>query len=242
MAGHDLSTIPEITESKERNPATRTWLKHFTVRMPGVNFPAEVVARTNGKWLAEKAIPIFVDQANMAEFEHVRGQCSNQDLFRYLNAIGFEKLSVVLIESLRPVYFFPWPDNLGKSQLELPGGLSEEGEDSYGVAGLREMLEELGLEDGEVLAHSPVYPSPAANDAGTHVERYGMSFVLCTGRPRSHEGGADTRLKEGIVGVHSFGLSSFLDDLFENQRTGRPVEQMALMAAFALEARMKGCR
>ena len=163
-----------------------------------------------------------------------------------LRRAGVSEARLLLLNVIRPVYFYEWPDDGQEGgltvnwQLELPGGQAKKKEGGARAA-IRELVEEAGIGAENVLCWTEGYLSPSANDAGTHVERYGMWYVLLTGTPHPpHDPKNPGKYKEGIVGWNEVPLSElgrFLDSAAKN---GTPIELFVHLAANGLLAGLLG--
>lgn len=242
MSNPEVLDKPIITLDETRNPSG-SYLSVYNVNMPDVPYQAQVVARTSGNYMATKALPVFVPEAVLnrsgISLPATKSEVSKQRFMSDLTQIGIDNLSVGLICSQRPIYYFPWPDQVTKWQYEVPGGKIESGDRSPGIAGMRELMEEFGIEDGRIVTYCKAYTRPMAWDAGTHVERYWINFMLCTGRPPSHTGVKDSRLKEGIVAITQQPLRKFVSSLDAAMEDNEAVEGYAYTAAAILESSLK---
>lgn len=181
-----------------------TYLKHIKIpgEKIGTNFPAEIVARSRGDYIAHKVLPIFVTETQVKRMRsHIEAGkfCEPARFFFTVRDLGFEECRTLIMYVNRPVYYLPFPND-GKEgeiaenwQLEIPGGKAKATEEGA-QAGIREMVEEAGIGVESVLCYTHAYPGYIANDSGTHAEIQKLWFALVIGDPRPPVG------KEGIVG------------------------------------------
>lgn len=132
--------------------------------------------------LAERTIHCgYVWDLVAAEFESPDGSTFTRDIVRSPGAVGVLPLvfdvegnpSVVLVSQYRPPY--------ERAVIEIPAGMRDiEGEDTAEVA-RRELVEEAGLQAGDIELLTEILPSPGMTDSVT-------TLYLATGcRPVSHD-------------------------------------------------------
>jgi ADP-ribose pyrophosphatase len=105
----------------------------------------------------------------VAEFAAPDGEVFTRDIVRSPGAVGIVPLvfdaegnpSVVLVKQYRP----PYDDYV----IEIPAGMRDiDGEDTATVA-RRELIEEAGLDAGNMLRLGEIYPSPGMTDSVTTI-------------------------------------------------------------------------
>ena len=119
-----------------------------------------------------------------AEFEAPDGRRFHRDIVRSPGAVGVVPLvfdaegnpSVVVVKQYRPPY--------EELVIEIPAGMRDiEGEDTAEVA-RRELIEEAGLDAGEVELLGEIYPSPGMTDSVTTI----YLATNCTPVPHDRHG------------------------------------------------------
>lgn len=219
---------------------TTTWLRHLKFSIPNFRFPFwEVVARRNKQYTSHKAAALFVDDELRDRIE-LRGYIKNSDFFEQLSHVR-NNAELLVLHALRPYTYFPWEDDdtefglQENYQLELPGGQAT-GKVGSDVA-ILELIEEAGIGAAQVLCWTDAYPSPSANDGGTHIERYGLWYVLCTGKAHPPMDKKDPeRFKEGIVGSDMVPVEQLASYRAHAAKNGIPIELWVHTASFGLQA------
>ncbi len=111
----------------------------------------------------------YIWHVSRAEYEAPDGTRFARDIVRSPGAVGVVPLvfdaegnpSVVLVSQYRPPY--------EHSVVEIPAGMRDiEGEDTAEVA-RRELVEEAGLDAGELVLLTEIYPSPGMTDSVTSI-------------------------------------------------------------------------
>ena len=119
-----------------------------------------------------------------AEFESPQGERFARDIVRSPGAVGVVPIvfdvegnaSVVLVSQYRPPY--------ETEVIEIPAGMRDiEGEAPEDVA-RRELIEEAGLDAGEVEFLTEIYPSPGLTDSVTSI----FMATGCTSAPTDRQG------------------------------------------------------
>jgi len=139
--------------------------------------------------------------------------------------LSIDAFSVFLVATDRPITYHPDLSVTANYQIELPGGVLENGE-SAEVGALREALEEGGITSRErVLATAPLWPL-VAFDAGTNVELYAGQVCIISGKASPPNG------VEGIIAEHCSHktLGDAEDFLLQQQQKGVLVEGYTLFA------------
>ena len=120
----------------------------------------------------------------VAEFEAPDGSTFTRDIVRSPGAVGVLPLifdaegnaSVVLVSQYRPPY--------ERSIIEMPAGMRDiDGEDTAEVA-RRELIEEAGLQAGELVLLAEILPSPGMTDSVTTL----YLATGCTPVPHDRQG------------------------------------------------------
>lgn len=220
----------------------KTWLRHIQFsNIPNFRFPFwEVVYRNNRQYISHKAAAIFLPEKIVRNVE-AKGYCERELFFRTLKLAGIHDAKLYIQHALRPYTYFAWPDD-GKKfgltenwQLEIAGGQVEEEEGI--TAAIRELVEESGIGAEQVLCWTDAFPSPTANDAGTHLERYGLWYVLCSGDPHPPMDSKNPdRYREGIVGFDMVAISEIDSYLLGAAQRGIPIEIWVHLVAFGIKA------
>jgi 8-oxo-dGTP pyrophosphatase MutT (NUDIX family) len=163
-------------------------LYHLQTKVGGAR---EMLCRNSFRTVACKALPLLVDEAT-ADKVTLRGRCRIADFASAIVSHNlFAKATVPLLACDRPVTYFPGRKKLKKNWLfELPGGVVEDSE-RFSLAGLREMLEELGISRKQILCFCCL-AKPRPFDSGSHAEWTGMVAAICSGEVRPPR-------KEGII-------------------------------------------
>lgn len=202
----------------------------------------EVVYRRNREFVSHKTVPLFIPEALAAKVS-ARGLLTAEEFFKVFAAVQ-SSAALLLLRAVRPYTYLPWQDDgqpTGFSenwQLELPGG--QVGEKENGEAAIQELVEEAGIGAEQILCWAPAYFSPSANDGGTHMERYGLWYVLCTGTPHPPTDKKDPeRYREGIVGFDAVPVDEVGAFLKESAEHGIPIELFVHTGAFALAANLR---
>ena len=170
-----IDTIPQPAHA-------RNYLQVTEFTRPGSAFPDIVFGRSNGTDVAVKALTVIVPKEAAADFA---ATMTFEDIVHTLLGC-VPGSSVVLIHQNRPITYLPWSDDGTETELrynvqvELPGGIIEQGE-LKGFAAKREMLEEAGLLNHRIICVADLYFGYLANSAGHQKERYGMSLIIATG-------------------------------------------------------------
>lgn len=222
------------------DPTKMTWLQHLKFSIEGFAYLFwEVVARRNKQYISHKAAALFIDDGLVEQITE-RGYCERGKFFELLHRIH-NNAELLVLHVERPYTYFPWDDDGTEYglkvnyQLELPGG-QVKGKTGVDVA-IQELIDEAGIGAEQVLCWTDAYPSPSANDGGTHIERYGLWYVLCTGKahpPMSKKN--PEQLREGIVGFNSVAISKL--NLYKEAAAinGTPIELWVHVASFGIMA------
>jgi len=126
----------------------------------------------------------YVWNLALVEFEAPDGSSFTRDIVRSPGAVGVLPLvfdaegnaSVVLVSQYRPPY--------ERSIIEMPAGMRDiEGEDTVEVA-RRELIEEAGLQAGQVELLTEILPSPGMTDSVTTL----YLATDCTSVPHDRQG------------------------------------------------------
>lgn len=153
-----------------------------------------------------------------------------------LRRTGLANFSTLVLAADRPVTYFQYPIELSANyQLEFPGGVGEGNEDTL-VTGIREVVEEYGLDgDKDVIQTAPLVTFPAANDAGTNAELYTTHLALVRKPARLPQ-------REGIVpeACWTGPLTQVQQYLFEQGQQGVVIEWLALATVFHLGLELHG--
>jgi ADP-ribose pyrophosphatase len=107
----------------------------------------------------------YVWNVVVAEFESPAGEPFRRDIVRSPGAVGVVPLifdaegqaSVVLVRQYRP----PYEANV----IEIPAGMRDVPGEPADVTGRRELVEEAGLEAGEMMHLIDMFPSPGMTDS-----------------------------------------------------------------------------
>lgn len=213
---------PVWTPAHEQN-----YLRTTEITRPGNSYADIVFGRSNGSDLAVKALTIVVPKEKAHEFAI---SMTTLDIIQTLRGC-INQSHVILIHQNRPITFLTWSDD-GKEtelkhnvQVELPGGIIEEGE-LKGFAAKRELLEEAGLRNHRILCVMDMYFGFLANSAGHQQERYGMSLIIVTGEvgPITAE-----QTEEGIVKAELIPFSTVHTHLDALAETGHMIEWAAYL-------------
>jgi len=154
----------------------------------------DVVRRNNRQTDACKVMPIFLSNKQAKSFD-LRGKVKLTKLAKRICSLKTAP-HVGILANDRPVTYLK---NAGVSQnylFEYPGGVVEYGE-KIKAAGVREMMEELGLKKEQVLCFAKLLPR-AAPDQGTHAEWTSFVVAVCKGKmsPPNSEGIVPDKCKE----------------------------------------------
>ena len=128
------------------------WLSLFTINTKsGIR---DAVCRNNRLTDACKVMPLFLSEKQYNKFS-LRGKVKLSQLVKEIQGLK-ESPGVGILACDRPLTYFP---NSGVSRnyvFEFPGGVVEYGE-KIKAAGIREMMEELGLKKKQVLCLSLIH-------------------------------------------------------------------------------------
>ena len=135
-----------------------------------------------------KMLPLLVDEG--AEKVTTRGLTSLKTLRDLVLDVGVDSLSVPFLAEDRPVTYLESAMSLQENWIRtLPGGIIDADEEVI-AGGVREMQEELGLVESNVLCFSELYPYCVPYDSGSQMEWTQLGCALCIGElnPPVHEG------------------------------------------------------
>ena len=205
----------------------KNYMRVAEITRPGNYYPDIVFGRSNGTDLAVKALTIVVPKEKADEFAT---SMTTVDILQTLRSC-IKQSHVILIHQSRPITFLTWSDDGTETELrhnvqvELPGGIIEQGE-LKGFAAKRELLEEAGLHDHRILCVMDMYFGFLANSAGHQQERYGMSLIIVTGEvgPITAE-----QTEEGIVKAELIPLGAVHTHLDALAETGHMIEWAAYL-------------
>lgn len=226
-------TAKTLTRGQMTVIGSGDWMELF--RLPTAGNPnAEISARRSGKWLAAKCLTLYVGDAGIKETDDTSLEVFARNIMWAKTPVLVRFLAVD-----RPTTYFPFPGGIELAenwQYEIPGGVVNINENQR-LAGLRESLEESGLEPGgKVLQTTTLLPFPFATDSGSQVEMYCYEAALLQGEPK-------TIAKEGI---HTdkcamVQLPDALDFLLNAQSHGILIEGHALTSLLLLERALATC-
>lgn len=168
----------------------------------------------------------YVWNVALVEFEAPDGSLFTRDIVRSPGAVGVLPLvfdaegnpSVVLVAQFRPPY--------EREVIEIPAGMRDvEGEDAAGVA-RRELIEEAGLDAGELDLLTEILPSPGMTDSVT-------TLFLATGcRPVPHD-------RHGPEEEHMEILHLPLADAIRMVERGEITDAKSVVALLMAERRLR---
>jgi len=107
----------------------------------------------------------YVWSVVVADFEAPDGEVFHRDIVRSPGSVGVVPLvfdaeglpSVVLVEQYRPPY--------ERNVIEIPAGMRDIPDEPPAETGRRELVEEAGLQAGEIVHLLDMYPSPGMTDS-----------------------------------------------------------------------------
>ena len=177
-----------FSESDLRNMkiAGGSWFSLYRLQTAGGM--REIFRRNSGNIQACKVLPLIVKK-KQAKSCSLRGRCSLSRFSSVLQSRGLlDKANVPLLASDRPSTYFSGVNLCTNWLYELPGGVVEKGE-KVRKAGVREMLEELGVKQKQVVAFTRL-TGAMPYDSGSHAEFVSIVVALCYGdiSPTSGEG------------------------------------------------------
>lgn len=220
-------TKRQIIDTTWQPAHERNYLRVAEFTRPGSSFPDIIFGRSNGTDVAVKALTVIVPQDRAADFAVTM---TFEDILHTLLGC-IEQSTIVLIHQNRPITYLPWSDDGTETELrynvqvELPGGIIEQGE-LKGFAAKREMLEEAGLRNHRIICLTDLYFGYLANSAGHQQERYGMSLIIATG----DIGPVTTsQTAEGIVKAELVPLTDIHKHLDNLAETGHLIEWAAYL-------------
>ena len=199
--------------------------------------PRELAAHNENKsnLLAAKMMVICLNEdATLIQEESPANTLPS--FLKTLRLTGLDNFSTLVLAADRPVTYFEYPIDLTVNyQLEFPGGVGEGREDTL-VTGIREVVEEYGLDgDKDVIQTAPLVIFPAANDAGTNAELYTTRLALVR-KP------AQPPQREVVIPEACwFGpLTQVQNFLFEQGQQGVVIEWLALATVLHLGLELHG--
>lgn len=153
----------------------------------------EVIGRNSRANIACKVLPLIVGEDKLSLFSSIcAGELEISQFCSIIRDNNLEdSLRVPVLSVDRPISYLMQDRFSSREVYELPGGVVELTE-TFQQGGLREMREELRINDDQVISYA-VLSEPAPYDSGSHVELTGMIVVFIKGKVCPTEG-------EGIRG------------------------------------------